>query len=191
MKRYRLTDLIPPWAAPRKHLALCLGGLGAAALLSLCLFLSQFSLARKLLYTGVPGKSPLEPGAQMAYFADLIGAHGYVTNVFSQPVFFPFLLLALGAACLALVNFSGFRSGTRSSYLMRRLPDRWEYPRRCLAIPVLTVLLSLVLLPVLTGLFYAIYVRFTPAQCLRPDQWPQLRAHVIHLFLPILNRGWG
>lgn len=191
MKRRRLIDLIPPWASPRKHLGLCLGGLGAAALLSLLLFLSQLRLARSLLYTGTPGKSPLEPGAQMIYFADLIGSHGYVTNVFSEPVFFPFLLLALGAGCLALANAWGFHTGSQSHYLMRRLPDRWEYPRRCLALPALTLLLGLVLLPVLTGLFYVIYIQFTPEQCLRPDQWPQLRAHMADLFLPSLNRGWG
>lgn len=191
MNRRRLPDLVPPWASPRKHLGLCLGGLGATALLSFLLFLSQFLLARSLLYTGAPGKSPLEAGARMLYFADLIGSHGSVTNVFSQPVFFPFLLLALGAVCLALRNIWGFRTGSQSHYLMRRLPDRWEYPRRCLALPVLTLLLSLVLLPVLTGLFYVVYIQFTPEPCLRPDQWPQLRAHMADLFLPSLHRGWG
>lgn len=191
MKKYRLRDLVPPWAKPGNHLAGCLCSLGTAGFLSFCFFISQFNMALDMLYAGVPKESPIEAGAQMTYFADLINSHGYVSNFFSEPVFFPFVLLILGAICLAVYNYSGFHNGSKSSYLMRRLPDKWEYLRRCLAFPLLTILLGLVLIPLLTGLFYAIYIHFTPEQTLKPDQWEQFRAHLAHLFIPNFNRGWG
>lgn len=191
MKKYRLRDLVPPWAKPGNHLAGCLCSLGTAGFLSFCFFISQFNMALDMLYAGVPKESPIEAGAQMTYFADLINSHGYVSNFFSEPVFFPFVLLILGAICLAVYNYSGFQNGSKSSYLMRRLPDKWEYLRRCLALPLATMLLGLVLIPLLTGLFYAIYIHFTPEQTLKPDQWEQFRAHLAYLFIPNFNRGWG
>ena len=191
MKKYRLRDLVPPWAKPGNHLAGCLCSLGTAGFLSFCFFISQFNMALDMLYTGIPGETPLRADAQMYYFVDLIGSHGHVSNFFSEPVFFPFVLLILGAICLAVYNYSGFHHGSKSSYLMRRLPDKWEYLRRCLAFPLLTILLGLVLIPLLTGLFYAIYIHFTPEQTLKPDQWEQFRAHLAHLFIPNFNRGWG
>lgn len=191
MKKYRLRDLVPPWAKPGNHLAGCLCSLGTAGFLSFCFFISQFNMALDMLYTGIPGESPLRADAQMYYFVDLIGSHGHVSNFFSEPVFFPFVLLILGAICLAVYNYSGFQNGSKSSYLMRRLPDKWEYLRRCLALPLATMLLGLVLIPLLTGLFYAIYIHFTPEQTLKPDQWEQFRAHLAYLFIPNFNRGWG
>lgn len=191
MKNRRLCDLVPPWASGKVHLALCLTGLGIATFCSFCFFLSQYEMALDLLYVFPSETRILEPGAQMTYFVNLINSKGHVTNFFSQAVFFPFVLVILGAICLAVYNFGGFHSGSKSHYLMRRLPNRWEYHRRCLALPLMTILASLILIPLLLGLYYAIYILFTPEQCLQPDQWERFREYAPYLFIPIFNQGWG
>lgn len=187
----RLRDLVPPWADGKVHLALCLTVLGLVTFYSIYAFCYQYDMARDMLYVYNSTPRILEPGAKMKYFVDLINSHGYVSNFFSYAVFFPFVFPILGAICLAVYNYMSFRNGSSSHYLMRRLPDKWEYHRRCLALPLLTILASLVLIPVLLGLYYAIYILFTPEQCLQPDQWERFREYAPYLFIPNFNKGWG
>lgn len=190
MKKYRLPDLVPPWADGKVHRAGIIAALAFCAMLSSAFFHTQFSAARSALYTGEPGASALREGIQMEYFADLITSQGHVSNWFSEPVFFHFLFLFLGAILLAVYNYSGFRNGSKSHYLMRRLPDKWEYHRRCLALPLLAILAELVSIPILIGLFYALYLHVTPEQCLRPDQWEVFRESIEYLIIPVHLRFW-
>ena len=187
----KLRDLVPPWTDGGQHLAFSLTALGLAVFLSICFFLSQYDIARDMLY--LYGSEPriLESGAQMTYFVDLINSKGYVTNFFSQAVFAPFLVPILWSIGLAIYYYMGFHNGSNSHYLMRRLPDRWEYHRRCLALPLMTILASLILIPLLLGLYYAIYILCTPEQCIRPGQWERFLEYAVYLFIPTFNKGWG
>ncbi|MDE7243156.1 MAG: hypothetical protein K2O18_04150 [Oscillospiraceae bacterium] len=83
-------------------------------------------------------------------------------------------LFALTAFCmlpLALWHYYYHFRDSRSIYLMRRLPDRWDLWRRCLALPLLGLTACFVLVVLNTLLFYAVYCFFTPRQCLEPGQW--------------------
>ena len=126
----------------------------------------------------------------MTYFAHLICGNDPTYSWYSAPVFTGFSLLFLGAAILAAYNYSGFRNGSKSYYLMRRLPDKWEYHRRCLALPLAATLAGLVLIPVLMGLFYVLYLHATPEQCLQPGQWEVFRDSLQYLLLPVHLRFW-
>ena len=79
-----------------------------------------------------------------------------------------FAAMAVLAAYYVLYHRQG---GSRTDYLMRRLPDRWEYLRRCLALPGLGCAAALVLAVLLWTLYFWMYLRFTPAGCLPPEQW--------------------
>ena len=79
---------------------------------------------------------------------------------------------------------SAFWRGAKSIYLMRRLPDRWELARRCLAIPLLTVACALLLVVILLPAFYGIYLHLTPEDALRPGQLDKLWDNFANLFLP-------
>lgn len=57
--------------------------------------------------------------------------------------FYGFYIIALVSVGWAVWNYAGHRRGTRADYLMRRLPDRWEYHRRCLTLPLAGIVLSL------------------------------------------------
>ncbi len=54
-----------------------------------------------------------------------------------------FFLVALVLISLALGHYLYHRRGARTDYLMRRLPQFWEYHLRCLALPVLGIVLAL------------------------------------------------
>lgn len=68
-----------------------------------------------------------------------------------------FYLIALGLPALAAWHWFYHRQGARADYLMRRLPDRWELPVRCLAVPVTGILVSLALAWALGGIYGAVY----------------------------------
>ena len=77
-------------------------------------------------------------------------------------------LVMLGAA---VQNYFGHFQGSRSIYLMRRLPQRWELARRCLGEPALYLAGSFIIY-LLTGVTCFIYYWFrTPAGCLPPNVW--------------------
>ncbi len=78
----------------------------------------------------------------MTDFADLVGIQGAVSNFFS-PRLFPLPADAGGAGVLAVVYRLSFRWGSRSDYLMGRLPDRWELARRSLRLPLVLALVTL------------------------------------------------
>lgn len=186
MKRRRLCDLVPPWSDGKVQLVLALLCLGIGVLSSLYCYLSQLETAwGGLSYVGEQGELHW---TAMTDFADLIGAQGAVSNWFSQPAFFAFPLLILAGLALAGYNWACFWRGSRSIYLMRRLPDRWELARRCLTIPLVLILGAVVLTAALLALYYAIYLWGTPAQCLRAGQLEKLWANFGYLFHPFYHR---
>ena len=72
----------------------------------------------------------------------------------------------------AVQNYQSHYRGSRSIYLMRRLPDRWELHRRCLILPLLELAATLLLLAVLTVGFYFLYRGCAPGGSL-PLYWDQ------------------
>lgn len=56
--------------------------------------------------------------------------------------------------------------GAMSVYTMRRLPDRWEYHRRCWTQPLLSAIAELLMFAVLTGLCWLLWRFATPQACL-------------------------
>ena len=87
---------------------------------------------------------------------------GMVTHVAAYPqylgtAFFGFALLGLLLAGLAVWNYASCRHGARTDYLLRRLPGRGEYHRRCLALPLAGICLTAALAILLYLLYWAVY----------------------------------
>lgn len=143
MKKYKidLSRYTPVGAETRDQLTIMLAALVISALWSLKL---PFVIIREL--NGL--KSCLEAGMNIYVdsFSRLIGS-----------AFYGFYIIALVSAGLAVWNYASHRQGSRADYLMRRLPDRWEYHRRCLAVPLAGILISLGLALVLRLLYGALY----------------------------------
>lgn len=88
--------------------------------------------------------------------------------------FLGFGALILAMILLAAANYRYHFKGSKSIYLMRRLPCRYEMLKRCLSVPAAIILLSLLTAFLLLITYYGIYCAVTPKQCLVPGQWQKL-----------------
>lgn len=155
--------LTPPGIDTELELRWLAAGLGMAAALSLTFF-GWFGQALGELYAiGPLGRRTLREGAVMTPFYRLLGNS-----------LWGFAAVALAAPALAVWHYLYHRQGSRADYRMRRLPDRWEYHRRCLALPALALVAAALMAAVMTLIFYGVYRLCTPEQCMAPGQWRML-----------------
>lgn len=85
---------------------------------------------------------------------------------------FPIAMVCMLA--LAVMHYAYHYSGSRSIYLMRRLPNRWELHRRCLTLPVLGAVGFTVLGIALLFAFFGIYMLIVPDKYINPGQFSML-----------------
>ncbi len=106
-------------------------------------------------------------------------ARGYIPEVMNfyeilGNAFFCFpIIIAFMLAAIAM-HYAHHHSGSKSIYLMRRLPSRWELHRRCLAGPIIFILIAIAVALVLFFIFYSVYMIFTPDEWLTHDQLKKL-----------------
>lgn len=133
-----------------------------SALVSFALFVYRFGSAVDDLYTyGLSTwERELIPGATVPPYPQVLGGS-----------FLFFAATALTLALLPIAHFLFHRQESRSDYLMRRLPQRWELAKRCLGGSALLLAGTTLAAAVLFGLFFVCYLTFTPAGCLPPDVW--------------------
>lgn len=119
-------------------------------------FLDQYLRARNVMYgLTTTGRRYRRPGAMMRPFRDVLGGS-----------FIPMAAMIPVILAVAVYLYLYFYRTSRSIYTMKRLPDRWELPRRCLTLPVGALLMAAVLTAALTGVYYLIWRFCTPAACL-------------------------
>ena len=97
----------------------------------------------------------LRSGAQIDPLATILG------GTFRLAVVYGILTFVNIAA-----NYMTFYRESKSIYLMRRIPDRWELPRRCAAVPLIGLAAGLILTAILICLCNLIYFKATPPQCI-------------------------
>lgn len=163
-RRFDLERFAPAGYNWRMELRYFAGGLTGSFVYSLS-FVYRMSNARNNLYYTVraTGERVLREGAIMPDFVVLLGSRLRL-----------FQVLALCMALTAALHYAYHRRGSRSDYLMRRLPDPRELQRRCLTIPVCTALISMVIWFALLLIYYVLYMYVTPGQCLAPGQWAKI-----------------
>jgi len=121
-------------------------------------FISDLSVAREGLYELHYGKKVLIEGAKVPPLNE-IWEHSLLG-------FWGMVILAVGDA---VSNYRYFFTESRSIYLMRRLPDRLEFHRRCLSLPLLELTGGLIFCLLLAGLFILLYLHTLPASVLPED----------------------
>jgi hypothetical protein len=82
-----------------------------------------------------------------------------------------FAAAALCMVPLSIYHYAYHYSGAKSIYVMRRIPDKFELHRRCLALPILGALAYAVMAALLILIYLGIYVAVTPEKCMLPGQW--------------------
>lgn len=146
--------------SPQKN-TLIWGGL--AALCWSFYYFVKLHNAWKSLYRVRYGVYELREGAVMQDFVEILG-----------PAFLGFAVLALAMLAFAVYHYAYHSQGSKSIYLMRRLPNRWELHRRCLTIPLVSVILCGLLVFILLCIYYWAYILVTPEVCLTPGQWQKI-----------------
>ena len=156
----KLQALLPVTVSPRNVLnGLGLGALAAASCDLYYLYLYS-QAAEDLWYHGVDGVRYLKPDASMPAFSALLGFSLYGS-----------IIAVLAMIPLAWLFWHSHSMGSKSIYTMRRLPNRWELPRRCFTIPILAGLCCLARAAVLLLLDFSICWWCTPRQLLPPSAW--------------------
>ena len=152
MRRIDWTRWAPAGVNGRREAGWLLAGLGLSAAVGAAAFLRR--LCRAIRYAAEYGLA----GETIPGFPEVLGR---------SLMGFPLVLIA--AAGLAVYHVDLHYRGSRSIYLMRRLPDRWGLLRRCGAIPLAGAGAGLLLWGLLKLLFLALYVWLTPAERLGAD----------------------
>ena len=132
--------------------------IGGAFIRSLFFLAEYYNAYTNLFRETLAGERILRDGAMMPAFSEII--HGALAG-------FPFT-----AAVMLLFlcrNLLSFYQGSRSIYLMRRLPDVWELPRRTAVLPLCGAAASTCTAFLMYGILYAVYAGITPPACLPPD----------------------
>ena len=163
MKRF-LEHNFPPGYYYRTELLAWEGTLILSVLLSMTRFFSEYSSARKALYISRGAELFLDESKTMLDFIDILGSK------LLQPLLLALMIFVIASA----VHYGCYVVGSKSIYLMRRLPKGFEMHRRSLLIPFLFLVLFVIITLILLLLYYAVYMCFTPQACMRPDQWQKI-----------------
>lgn len=154
---------IPPGISAEQEMKGFLVVLALAVGISFLFFLRLWS-AYDALFEWTEEECVLRDGAVMADFSVLLGL-----GTFSG-----FLLVVWVPPVTAICHYRYYYQDSKSIYLMRRLPNRFELHKRALVLPFLELLLVVITVFLLVVLYYNIYLLVTPAQCLAPEQWQKL-----------------
>lgn len=163
---------IPPGMDMRGELGFFAVGMLASAVYS-CGFFFRLYQAQDALYQWdiAAGRRTLIADAVMPPFYEIFG-HAWLG-------YFILLLCMLG---WGIYHAAYYRQGTKSIYLMRRLPDPLSYYRYTWASTLCAVLLCLLLAAGCLLLFFGIYHLAVPEQCLADGQWHLLWDHLLKRF---------
>ena len=123
-----------------------------------CSYLIKYMTARSNLYEYVLSGLVLREGAVMPKFSMLVQE-----GMDSRYGFWGFYWLMV---VMIVVNYLHYYQGSKSIYLMRRLPDKWELHRRNVIMPLVALGIGALTQLALWMLYYGIYLTCTPAQCL-------------------------
>ena len=164
--RRRWSDLVRRLTPPGYDASVELGWLALGGFLavigSLIVFFSRLGDALRILKAQEEKYVPWYPD-EMPYFAEILGG-----------ALWGFVILAVVALLLIPVHAGYWYQGSRSIYLMRRLPQRGELLRRTAGLPALIAAAALAAALALLLVYFAIYCLATP-DAKQPDgQWAAL-----------------
>ncbi len=154
----RLGRLLPPNVDPDRTASAITGATALGVLASGLWFLIRYSGDCQDLYTyvGMPRKRVLIEGAKIAPFSD-----------YAVCALEPLALFALVIAVWAVSLYGSFSQGSRSLYLMHRLPEgRKLLTGYVVKAPLVCLAGAAVVCALLLGIYYLVWRLLTPEICL-------------------------
>lgn len=85
------------------------------------------------------------------------------------------------AWCTAFIihYYTYYRQGSKSIYLMKRLPNRFEMHRRAITVPILMCVTFFIMSALTTLVYFGLYLLITPNECIWPGQWQNLWGYIL------------
>lgn len=145
----------PPGMETDKEQGILVGGTALTLIFSLIYFGDAFSRAYRRLWEHYSGSTKVLRDWPMEPFFELFGRSlgGYLIVI---------LCMFAGVA----MRYAYYRQGSKSIYLMRRLPDGKYLHRTCWVVPLIRIGMCVLVAVVSVLLCFVIYVTVTPAECL-------------------------
>lgn len=134
-------------------------GFTCSTIYALILYSVRYSTALESLYQD-PEKKIFYTGAVMADFSQL--ARGCMLG---------FLIIIAATVFCVITHYNYHYQGSKSIYLMKRLPAHNELWRRCLIAPIITAILAVIASLLLTLLLFGMYHLTVPEEISSPGQW--------------------
>ena len=153
----------PPGTDASKEAAIFITGWIISFVFSIFDFLGRYVLQYNNLYVNISGETVLKTYVKMPSFRSLISYS-----------FYGYIILAFCCVCLIVFNYSQFFIGSKSIYLMKRLPKRNEIHIRACTLPILAILVIVISVFLIKMIYFAIYMIFTPKICIASGQWQNL-----------------
>ena len=156
MMRIDLSRYAPPGTNIEKEIKNLCVGLAAATCCAVLVYGVRLRTAYDNLFDKIGRDRVLRTGAIMLPFDAIL--------LYALLLFYLVAFYSLASAVLHHISY--YTGGSKSIYLMRRLPQRWELLRRDITLPLLGASISLLSALLLKLLFWGLYYWITPTQCL-------------------------
>ncbi|MBQ7982493.1 MAG: hypothetical protein IJ302_02910 [Clostridia bacterium] len=155
-----LADIVPPGMEVSGELGFFLT-VNVISLLYSMRYLTRLFDARDALYTDRwSGTAELIPGAVMEHFFVLF-----------DDAWNGFFFAAVCMLLFGVRHYTYYYRGTKSIYLMRRLPDRRVLFLRTWTLPAGEILICLLLAALCLAVSFGWYLYITPGECLPAGEW--------------------
>lgn len=156
-----LSRYFPAGYNRRQEISWNIAGLICSFLYCAVVFMSRLNDAKYLLYdVTMSGEKILIAGRFMKDF-----------HILFKGCLLGYFILMAGCVLWAMAHYRYHYQGSKSIYLMRRLPDGRDLWRRCLAAPTAVLILSAAAAFTTLLFFFGIYHLITPETALTPGQW--------------------
>lgn len=157
--RIDLTKYVPPGQDIKEEKGLFILGMCGAVIFSMG-YLSRYAQAWRNLYEWEDGRRIELKGIMMKGFLPLL-----------ENALVGFLILAIAMLGFIAYHYMYYYKDSKSIYLMKRLPDKFEMHRRCISIPLMAVFASILAAVVILFIYLGVYVLFTPKECMTSGWW--------------------
>ena len=154
-----LTKYAPPGQDIKQEKSFFVLGMCGAVIFSMG-YLGRYARAWRNLYEWEDGRRIELKGTMMWEFSLLL-----------ENALVGFLILAVVMLGFIAYHYMYYYKDSKSIYLMKRLPDKFEMHKRCISIPLMAVLVSILTAVVILLIYLGIYVLFTPRECIMSGWW--------------------
>ena len=147
--------LVPPGRESKGQIRFLICSLIISFLYTFLVFSLRIFYAIESLYVNYGDVKVLRDGAVMQDFSSI-----------THSIYWGFAFISICMIVFVVYNYMYFYIGSKSIYLMKRLPKRSELLKRCISFPLFGIIVSFLSAFALNALYYTVYLIVTPAECM-------------------------